>query len=51
MVIVNVSPITYCHVLLVPNIKSGLPQVITEDTLRFAIETVALSKHRLIFIC
>lgn len=46
MIIINVSPITYGHVLLVPNIKSGLPQVFTESSLRLAMEVVALSKHR-----
>lgn len=46
MMIINVSPITYGHVLLVPNVKSGLPQVFTESSLRLAMEVVALSKHR-----
>ena len=50
LVIVNVSPITYGHVLLVPSVKSGLPQVFTENSLRLAIETVALSNHRLILL-
>ena len=50
LVIVNVSPITYGHVLLVPSVKSGLPQVFTENSIRLAIEAVALSNHRLILV-
>jgi len=46
MVIANISPIAYGHVLLVPKLKSCQPQVFTEDSLLFAIEVVALSNHR-----
>ena len=46
MVIVNVSPIAYGHVLLVPKLKVCQHQVFTEESLQFAIEVVALSNHR-----
>ncbi|CAG5118708.1 unnamed protein product, partial [Candidula unifasciata] len=44
--IVNVSPVEYGHCLLVPEIDSHRPQVLTETSLRVAIETMLLSQHR-----
>ncbi|CAL1529423.1 unnamed protein product [Lymnaea stagnalis] len=44
--IVNVSPMEYGHCLLVPQIDSHRPQVLTETAVTVAIETMLLSKHR-----
>ncbi|CAG5132833.1 unnamed protein product, partial [Candidula unifasciata] len=46
MVIVNVSPMEYGHCLLVPQIDSHRPQVLTQTGIQVAIETMLLSGHR-----
>ncbi|CAH1263414.1 GDPGP1 [Branchiostoma lanceolatum] len=46
MVIINVSPLAYGHILLVPSLQDCLPQVLTEEALLMAIEMTLLSKHQ-----
>ncbi|KAL4238038.1 GDP-D-glucose phosphorylase [Mactra antiquata] len=46
LVIINVSPLEYGHVLLVPNIDACNPQILTESSIRLSIEMMLLSKHR-----
>lgn len=43
IVVVNVSPITHGHCMLVPEPSSCLPQVLTEDSLRLCLDVMALS--------
>lgn len=38
LVIINVSPIEYGHVLLVPRVRDNLPQQVTAETLRVTLE-------------
>lgn len=45
-VIVNKSPIGYCSSLLVPSLEQCLPQVLTEDSLRLAIQFLCLSDQQ-----
>ena len=45
LVIINVSPIEYGHVLLVPRVKDGLPQQVTPSTMRFALQMAAESDN------
>lgn len=46
IVIVNVSPLEYCNVLLVPRPSACQPQVLTADSLRIAIVFALSSKNR-----
>ncbi|KAJ9578262.1 hypothetical protein L9F63_005532, partial [Diploptera punctata] len=41
--IINVSPLEYCHSLLLPSLFSCLPQVVTLESLQLAIEILLLS--------
>ncbi|XP_064623665.1 GDP-D-glucose phosphorylase 1-like isoform X2 [Lineus longissimus] len=43
LVVINVSPLGYGHVLLVTDVESCTNQVLTEDAIRFGIETMLLS--------
>ncbi|XP_007906745.1 GDP-D-glucose phosphorylase 1 [Callorhinchus milii] len=43
LLVINVSPLEYGHVLAVPDPARGLPQVLTPDLLRIALELVFLS--------
>lgn len=43
VLITNVSPLEYGHCLLVPSVESCLPQVLTEYSVKLALETVLLS--------
>jgi len=45
-VIINVSPIDYGHVLFVPDVTSCLPQRLSYDALKMAIEICLLSSDR-----
>ncbi|XP_014667293.1 PREDICTED: GDP-D-glucose phosphorylase 1-like [Priapulus caudatus] len=45
IVIVNVSPLEYGNVLVVPSLGKCLPQILTEDAINLALETVLLSAH------
>jgi len=45
-VIINVSPIEYGHILLVPNIDMKLPQVLDKEAVKLAAQVCLLSKHR-----
>lgn len=38
LVIINVSPIEYGHILLVPRVLDNLPQLVTPETLLFALQ-------------
>ncbi|XP_064603164.1 GDP-D-glucose phosphorylase 1-like isoform X2 [Liolophura sinensis] len=46
LVVINVSPLGYGHVLLVPNVEACLPQVLTESAIKLALEAMLLSAHR-----
>ncbi|ESP01625.1 hypothetical protein LOTGIDRAFT_225290 [Lottia gigantea] len=46
LVIVNISPIEYGHVLIVPQIDSCIPQVLTEKAIEVGLESVLLSARR-----
>ncbi|XP_045160382.2 GDP-D-glucose phosphorylase 1-like isoform X2 [Mercenaria mercenaria] len=46
LVIINVSPLEYGHVLLVPDIDACRPQILTETGMRTSLEMMLLSKHR-----
>ncbi|XP_065207958.1 GDP-D-glucose phosphorylase 1 [Planococcus citri] len=43
-VLINVSPLEFGHILLVPNLKDNLPQVLTEEAIKLAVEVILLSK-------
>lgn len=45
LVIINVSPIEYGHILLVPRVKDNLPQQVTPSTMRFALHMAAESNN------
>ncbi|XP_038074836.1 GDP-D-glucose phosphorylase 1-like [Patiria miniata] len=45
-VLINVSPLEYCNILLVPKRYQCIPQVLTEDAILLALEAVLLSAHR-----
>ena len=47
-IVVNVSPLEFGHVLLVPSVTSHLPQVLTLDSLRLGIELLLLSSNRFV---
>ncbi|OQV20525.1 putative GDP-D-glucose phosphorylase 1 [Hypsibius exemplaris] len=42
-IVANVSPLEYCHVLLVPKLYACQPQVLTADSLRLALHALLLS--------
>lgn len=42
-VVINVSPLEYCNSLLVPSLYECLPQILTAESVRLAIDTVLLS--------
>lgn len=46
LVIINVSPLEYGHVLLVPDVDACRPQILTESAIRLSLEMMLLSKHR-----
>ncbi|XP_036590616.1 GDP-D-glucose phosphorylase 1 [Trichosurus vulpecula] len=45
LVIINVSPLEWGHVLFVPEPTQGLPQILMQDPLQFGVEAVMLSTH------
>lgn len=45
VVMINVSPLEYGHVLLVPHIDLRTPQLLTEPSVKLAIELMLLSAH------
>ena len=47
-VIVNVSPLEFGHVLLVPEVTSQLPQALTLESIRLGIELLLLSANRFV---
>ncbi|XP_074644197.1 GDP-D-glucose phosphorylase 1-like isoform X2 [Tubulanus polymorphus] len=46
LMMINVSPIEYGHVLLVPNIQQHLNQVLTEQAIKYGIELMLLTISR-----
>ena len=42
-IVANVSPLEFCHVLLVPKLYSCQPQILTADSLRLAMHAILLS--------
>lgn len=42
-IIVNVSPLEYCHILLVPDPEKCQPQLLTEKSLNLAVQLCLLS--------
>lgn len=45
LVIINVSPIEYGHILLVPRVKDNLPQQVSPSTMHFALQMAAESNN------
>ena len=45
LVIINVSPIEYGHILLVPRVKDSLPQQVAPSTMHFALQMAAESDN------
>ncbi|XP_064404006.1 GDP-D-glucose phosphorylase 1-like isoform X2 [Halichondria panicea] len=43
--LVNVSPIDYGHVLLVPQPQDCLPQIMTQDSIQLCLDVMAMSGH------
>lgn len=46
LVLINVSPIEYGHVLLVPRVMDKLPQLVTPETMLLAIQFAAAADNR-----
>lgn len=46
LVIVNVSPLEYGHILIVPDIDAFFPQILTQFAIKTALECMLLSSHR-----
>ncbi|XP_070179713.1 GDP-D-glucose phosphorylase 1-like isoform X2 [Littorina saxatilis] len=44
--VINVSPMEYGHCLLLPQVDRCLPQIVTETSIKVALEMLLLSKHR-----
>ncbi|KAG8193358.1 hypothetical protein JTE90_022986 [Oedothorax gibbosus] len=44
VLLINVSPLEYCHSLLVPSIEKCLPQILKADEFRLAVELMLKSK-------
>ncbi|NP_001104198.1 GDP-D-glucose phosphorylase 1 isoform X1 [Xenopus laevis] len=45
LVVINVSPLEFGHVLFMPDPSLCLPQILTEDLMLFGLESVLLSAH------
>uniref|UniRef100_A0A8C3RZ67 GDP-D-glucose phosphorylase 1 n=1 Tax=Chelydra serpentina TaxID=8475 RepID=A0A8C3RZ67_CHESE len=45
LVVINVSPLEFGHVLLIPDPALCLPQILTPELLQFGLESVLLSAH------
>uniref|UniRef100_K7FA10 GDP-D-glucose phosphorylase 1 n=1 Tax=Pelodiscus sinensis TaxID=13735 RepID=K7FA10_PELSI len=45
LVVINVSPLEFGHVLFVPDPALCLPQILTQELLQFGLESVLLSAH------
>ncbi|CAD7700895.1 unnamed protein product [Ostreobium quekettii] len=45
LVLINISPIEYGHVLLVPRVMDRLPQLITEDSMLLALQFAAAAEN------
>ncbi|XP_067681230.1 GDP-D-glucose phosphorylase 1-like [Haliotis asinina] len=46
IIIINVSPLEYGHVLIVPQVNRCYPQVLTETAVKVGLESMLLSSHR-----
>jgi len=46
LILINVSPLEYGHILLVPSLTRNEPQRVTLDGLRLAVEMLLLSRSR-----
>ncbi|XP_022333297.2 GDP-D-glucose phosphorylase 1-like [Crassostrea virginica] len=46
VVIINVSPLEYGHVLIVPDIDAFFPQILTQFAIKTGLECMLLSSHR-----
>lgn len=47
LVIVNVSPLEYGHILIVPDIDAFFPQILNQFAIKTALECMLLSNHSL----
>uniref|UniRef100_A0A8C8RR11 GDP-D-glucose phosphorylase 1 n=1 Tax=Pelusios castaneus TaxID=367368 RepID=A0A8C8RR11_9SAUR len=45
LMVINVSPLEFGHVLLIPDPTLCLPQILTQELLQFGLESVLLSAH------
>lgn len=46
VIMVNVSPLEYGHILIVPDINAYNPQLVTEYSFKLSLECLLLSKHK-----
>ncbi|XP_077998020.1 GDP-D-glucose phosphorylase 1-like [Glandiceps talaboti] len=46
IIIINVSPLEHCNVLIVPSVDHGLPQVLTPNAIKLALDTILISAHQ-----
>ena len=46
MLVINVSPLEFGHVLLVPNTSASLPQRLDVNAVRLSLDLILLSSHR-----
>ncbi|XP_071963864.1 GDP-D-glucose phosphorylase 1-like [Antedon mediterranea] len=46
LVIINISPLEYCNVLLVPHINSCFPQILNQISIKLALEMMLLSSKK-----
>ncbi|XP_063170223.1 GDP-D-glucose phosphorylase 1 [Candoia aspera] len=45
LVVINVSPLEFGHILLIPDPARSLPQILTPEALRFGLDALLLSAH------
>jgi hypothetical protein len=46
LVIINVSPLEYGHILIVPDSEAFFPQILTQFAIKTGLECMLLSSHR-----
>lgn len=49
-VLINVSPMEFGHILLVPNLEDNLPQILTEEALKLSVELILLSNTSYVYL-
>ncbi|XP_070576789.1 GDP-D-glucose phosphorylase 1-like [Ptychodera flava] len=46
IIIINISPLEYCNILLVPSVDRCLPQVLTQNAIEVALDMMLISSHQ-----